>query len=60
VDRHDLIPHLFVHVDEGFVPEDTSVGNKNVDCAESIDGSFDDSITIFSGTDGSDSLTSDY
>jgi hypothetical protein len=60
VDSHDLIPHLFVHVDKRLVPEDTGVGDKNVDCAESIHSSLHDSITIFSRTDGSDSLTSDY
>jgi hypothetical protein len=59
VNRHDLIPHLFVHIDKCLVPEDTSVGDKNVDCAESINSSLDDSITIFGRTDGCDSLTSD-
>jgi hypothetical protein len=60
VDSHDLVPHLFVHVDKRLVSEDTSVGDKDVNSAESINSSLDDSITIFSRTDSSDGLTSDY
>jgi hypothetical protein len=59
VNSHDLIPHLLVHVDESLVPEDTGIGNKDVDGAESIDSSLDDSITILSRTDSSDSMSSD-
>jgi hypothetical protein len=59
VDSHDLVPRLFVHVDKCLIPEDTSVGDKNMDCAESINSSLDNSVSIFGRTDGSDSLSSD-
>lgn len=60
VDSHDLVPHLFVHVDESLVSEDTGIGNEYVNSAESIDGSLDNGVSIFGRADRSDSLTSDY
>lgn len=57
---HDLIPHLFVHIDKSLVSEDTSVGDQDMDRPESVDTSLDDSVTIFSRANSSDSLTTDY
>ena len=53
---HDLIPHFLVHVDESLVPQNTSIGDENVNSAKGINSGFDDSIAILSGADGSDSL----
>lgn len=58
VNSHDLIPHLLVHVDECLVPEDTGIGNEDMNGTEGINCSLDDSITIFGRTDSSDSLAS--
>lgn len=57
---HDLIPHLFVHVDESLVSEDTSIGDEHMDRPKSIDTSLDDGIAILSRTYRSNSLSTDY
>lgn len=59
VNSHDLVPHLLIHINKRLVPENTRIGDEDVNSTESIDSGFDDSITIFGGTDGRDSLTSD-
>jgi hypothetical protein len=60
VDSNDQVPHLFRHTQERFVPKETSVGDEDVDCAESVKSGLDDSISILSGADGRDSLDTDY
>ena len=57
---HDLVPHFLVHVDEGLVSEDTSIGDENVNRSESVNTGFDDSITILCRADSSNSLSTDY
>jgi hypothetical protein len=57
VHSHDLVPHLLVHVDESLVPEDTGIGDEDVNGTEGIDCSLDDSITIFGRADSRNSLT---
>ena len=52
-----MIPHFLVHILERLVPQDTSVGNKDVYRAKSINGGLDDGITIFGGTSCSDSFS---
>lgn len=52
MDSDHLVPHLLIHVDECLVPENTSIGNKDVDGAEGIDGGFDDSVALLSRADG--------
>lgn len=60
VDSDHLVPHLLIHVDECLVPENTSIGNKDVYGAEGIDGGFDDSVALLSGADGRDGVPTSY
>jgi hypothetical protein len=48
--RNDLIPHLLVHLEEGLVPKDTSIGDKDMNGTKGIYGSLDDCVPIFRRT----------
>ena len=47
MDLHDQVPVLVLHVLETDIPEDTGIVDEYIDPAESLDGRFDDSLTIF-------------
>ena len=57
VNRDDLVPHLLVHVLERLVSEDTGVGNEYVNGPECIDTGLDDSVSVFSGADSGDGVS---
>lgn len=59
VDVHDRVPEVVVHVGESLVTEDTSVVDEDVDAAEGIDGTLDDSLTVFSRSLDTSSLTAE-
>jgi hypothetical protein len=59
VHSHNLVPHLFVHVDKSLVPEDTGISHENVNGTEGIDCSLDDSVTILGRADSRNCLTTD-
>jgi hypothetical protein len=54
-----LVPHLLVHVDERFVPQDTRVGNEDVHGAKRVRRCFDNGVAFLGRANGGYSLTSD-
>jgi len=60
VNRDDLVPHLLVHVLEGFIPQNSRISDENVDSAESVDTGLHDGISIFRRANGSDCLSSSF
>ena len=56
VDVHDGVPQLVGHVGEGFVTENTSVVDKDIDAAIVVNGRLDDSLAILDGGTGANSL----
>lgn len=56
VDIHNRSPKLVIHVGEGFITQVTSVVDNNINAAEIVNSSLNDSWTILTGGLGSNGL----
>ena len=60
MDSHDGIPLGFNHSSEALIPQDTSIGNEDMNPTELLEGDLDDGFTILSRVDSGRGLSTSY
>ena len=60
MDSHDGVPLGLSHSSEALVPQDTSVGNEDMNATELFERDLDDSLTILSRVDSGRGLSTSY